>query len=133
MRWDLARDDNPELIWIKKLIALRQQHRALRVGNFRPVESDRLLAFERYTDRALETIVVLANPSGTTITEQVLIANASLMDDTPMVDVFAPADMPSVCTVQAAFITVTMPPETVLVLTPRERTLGGYSRYKRVR
>ena len=133
MRWDLARDDNPELIWIKRLIALRQQHRALRIGNFRSVESDRLLAFERYTDRALETMVVLANPSGTTITEQVLIANASLMDDTPMVDVLAPADMPSVCNVQAALITVTMHPETVLVLTPRERSLGGYSRYKRVR
>ncbi len=133
MRWDLVRDDNSELIWIKKLIALRQQHRALRVGNFRLVESDRLFAFERHTDRALETIVVLANPLGTTITEQVLIANASLMDDTPMVDVFAPPDMPSVCSVQAAFLTVTMHPETVLVLKPRERSLGGYSRYKRVR
>jgi cyclomaltodextrinase / maltogenic alpha-amylase / neopullulanase len=133
MRWDLVRDDNPELAWIKKLIALRKQYRALRVGNFRLIESERLLAFERYTDRALETIVVLANPFGTTITEPVLIANASLMDDTPMVDVLAPADMPSVCNVQAAFITVTMHPETVLVLTPRERSLGGYSRYKRVR
>jgi len=133
MRWDLVRDDNPELAWIKKLIALRKQYRALRVGNFRLIESERLLAFERYTDRALETIVVLANPFGTTITEPVLIANASLMDDTPMVDVLAPADMPSVCNVQAAFITITMHPETVLVLTPRERSLGGYSRYKRVR
>ena len=133
MRWDLVRDDNPEFIWIKKLITLRQQHRALRVGNFRPVASDRLLAFERYTDRALETIVVLANPSGTTITEQVLIANAFLMDDTPMVDLLTPADTPSVGNIQAAFITVTLPPETVLVLTPRERALGGYSRYKRVR
>ncbi|HRQ41859.1 MAG TPA: glycoside hydrolase family 13 protein [Chloroflexota bacterium] len=133
MRWDLVRDDNPELAWIKKLIALRKQHRALRIGNFRLVESDRLLAFERYTDRALETIVVLVNPSGTTITEQVLIANESLMDDTPMSDVLAPVDFPSVCTVQAAFITVSMPPETVLVLTPCERSLGGYSRYKRVR
>ncbi len=133
MRWDLVRDDNPELAWIKKLIALRKQHRALRVGNFRLVESDRLLAFERYTDRALETIVVLVNPTGTTITEQVLIANESLMDDTPLIDALAPVDFPSVCTVQAAFLTVSMPPETVLVLTPRERSLGGYSRYKRVR
>jgi glycosidase len=133
MRWDLVHENNPDLIWIKKLIALRQQHRALRVGNFRPIESDRLLAFERYTDRALETIVVLANPSGTTVTEQVMIANASLMDDTPMVNALAPAGRPSVCNVQAAFITVTMQPETVLVLTPRERSLGGYSRYKRVR
>ena len=103
------------------------------MGNFRLVESDRLLAFERYTDRALETMVVLVNPSDRTITERVLIANAALMDDTPMVDVLAPADTPPVCKVDAAFLTVTMPPETVMVLSPRERALGGYSRYKRVR
>ncbi len=133
MRWDLVRDDNPDLAWIRKLIGLRKQHRALRLGNFRLAESDRLLAFERYTDRALETMVVLVNPSDRTITERVLIANAALMDDTPMVDVLAPADTPPVCKVDAAFLTVTMPPETVMVLSPRERALGGYSRYKRVR
>jgi hypothetical protein len=133
MRWDLLRDDNPELLWTRKLIALRQQQRALRVGNFRLIESERLLAFERYTDRALETVVVLVNPSGTTITERVMIANASLMDDTPMIDVLAPADAPAVCDIQAAFLTVSLPPETALVLSPRERSLGGYSRYKRVR
>ncbi|MBX3059284.1 MAG: glycoside hydrolase family 13 protein [Anaerolineae bacterium] len=133
MRWDLVHDDNPELAWIKKLIALRKQHRALRIGNFRLLASERLLAFERYTDRALETIVVLVNPADTAVTEQVLIANEFLMDDTPLIDLLAPADFPAVCTVQAAFITVAMPPETILILTPRERSLGGYSRYKRVR
>ena len=133
MRWDLLRDDNPELLWTRKLISLRQQQRALRVGNFRLVESERLFAFERYTDRALETIVVLVNPSDATITEQVMLANASLMDDTPMIDLLAPPDASAVCDIQAAFITVSLPPETALVLAPRERPLGGYSRYKRVR
>ena len=117
---------------MKKLIALRQKYRALRVGNFRLVEANRLLAFERYTDRALETIIVLVNPSDTTITERMLIANAFLMDDTPLVDALAPADSPSVCDIQAAFITVTMQPKSTLVLTPCERSLGGYSRYERV-
>lgn len=133
MRWDLVRDDNPELIWTRQLIALRQQHRALRVGNFRRVEAERLLAFERYTERALETVIVLANPSQTTITERVMIANPFLMDDTPLADALAPTDQPPIGTLQAAFITVTLPPESTLVLTPRERSLGGYSRYKRVR
>jgi len=133
MRWELVRDDNPELAWIKKLIALRKQHRALRVGNFRLVESERLLAFERYTDRVLDTVVVLANPSGVAITERVMIANAALMDYTPMFDVLAPSDTLSVCIVDAAFITVTVPAETALVLMPGEHSLGGYSRYKRVR
>ena len=132
MRWDLVRADNPELVWIKQLIALRKQHRALRIGNFRLVESDRVLAFERYTDRALETVVVLANPSGTAVTERVMIANAGLMDATPMVDLLGSVAAPPAGTVDAACLTVTVPAETVLVLTPRERVLGGYSRYKRI-
>ena len=117
---------------VKKLIELRKQHRALRIGDFRLVESDRLLAFERYTDQALETVVVLANPSDTAVTERVMVANAGLMDDTPMFDLLAPEGAPSVATLQAAFLTVTVPAEAVLVLVPRERSLGGYSRYKRV-
>jgi glycosidase len=133
MRWDLVRADNPELVWIKQLIRLWKQHRALRIGNFRLVESDRLLAFERYTERALETVVVLANPSGSAIIDRVLIANAGLMDATPMVDLLGPADGPPVGTVDSACMTVTVPAETVMVLMPRERALGGYSRYKRIR
>jgi len=56
-----------------------------------------------------------------------------MMDDTPLVDALAPAELPPVCNVHAGFITVTVQPESALVLLPRERSLGGYSRYKRVR
>jgi hypothetical protein len=133
MRWDLVRVDNPELVWLKQLIGIRKQNRALRIGNFRLVDSDRLLAFERYTDRVLDTVVILANPSGAAITERVMIANAGLMDGTPMVDLLGPADAPPAGTVDAAFLTVTVPSETVFVLIPLQRSLGGYSRYKRIR
>jgi hypothetical protein len=132
MRWDMARDDNPELVWMKRLIGMRKQNRALRIGDFRLVESDRLLAFERYTDRALETVIVLANPSGQAVTERVMIANSRLMDDTPMFDLLAATDAAAVATFGSGFMTVTVPPETVLVLKPVERKRGGYSRYKRV-
>jgi glycosidase len=132
MRWDLVRDDNPELAWMRQLIRLRKAHRALRIGDFRLVDSDHLLAFERVTERPLETVIILANPSATAVTERVMIANAGLMDDTPLMDLLSPADAPPAGVVGAAFVMVTVPPETVLVLMPRERTLGGYSRYKRV-
>lgn len=56
MRWDLASDGNPEFVWMTKLITLRKQHRALRIGNFRLIDSDRLLAFERYTNRPLGSV-----------------------------------------------------------------------------
>ena len=133
MRWDLVQDDNPDLVWTNKLISLRKQHRALRIGNFRLVEAERFLAFERYTDRVLETVIVIANPSSTTITERVLIANAALMAYTPMFDALAPKDNRPVSMMEAGSLTVTLDPETVMVLVPGEQSLGGYSRYKRVR
>jgi glycosidase len=132
MRWDLVRDDNPELAWMRQLIRLRKAHRALRIGDFRLIDADHLLAFERVTERPLETVIILANPSATAVTERVMITNAGLMDDTPLMDLLSSADAPPAGVVGAAFVTVTVPPETVLVLMPRERALGGYSRYKRV-
>ena len=92
-----------------------------------------MLAVARYTERALETVVVLANPSGSAITDRVMIANAGLMDATPMVDLLGPADGQPVGTVDSACMTVTVPAESLLVLMPRESALGGYSRYKRIR
>ena len=132
MRWDLAREDNPELAWMKQLIALHKENRALRIGNFRLIESERLLAFERFTERVLETVIVLANPSGAAVTERVMVANAGLMDTTPMVHLLGPASGAPACSIEAAFMTVTIPPETMYVLKPREEQNGGYSRYKRV-
>lgn len=132
MRWDLVNEDNQEFTWYKKLIALRKENRALRIGNFRLIESERLLAFERYTDRALETIVVLANPSGAAVTDRVMVANAGLMDTTPMIHLLGPTGAGPMCRIEAAFMTVTIPPGTIYVLKPCEDSLGGYSRYKRV-
>ena len=132
MRWDRVRDDNPDLQWMRRLAALHRAHRALRVGDFRLVDAERLLAFERHTDHALETVLVFANPADAPVTERVLVANALLMDDTPLVDLLAPPDAAPVTTIGAGFVTVTVPARSALVLAPRERELGGYGRYKGV-
>jgi glycosidase len=132
MRWDLMKPDNPEWLWMKQLVALRKNHRALRVGDFRLIAAERLFAFERYTDRALDTVLVFANPSDQPVTERMMVANAHLMDDTPMVDALNPSAK-STISFGSGFITVTVPPKTALALKPVERSLGGYSRYKRVK
>jgi hypothetical protein len=132
MRWDLVRDDNADLQWMRRLIDLHRGHRALRVGDFRLVDSERLLAFERHTDRALETVLVFANPTDAPVTERVLVANALLMDDTPLVDLLAPPGAAPVTTIGSGFVTVTVGARSALVLAPKERDLGGYSRYKGV-
>lgn len=132
MRWDLLDDANEEWIFYKKLIALRKQQRALRVGDFRTLECGRLFGFERYTERALETVLVLANPGDVDITESVMTANSDLMDATPMVDILAPEGAPPVGVILDGFLTLKVPAASVCVLVPREWPQGGYSRYKRV-
>jgi glycosidase len=132
MRWDLVREDNPELVWVRQLIALRKAHRALRVGDYGAIEAQQLYAFERRTDRVLDTRIVVANPSDQTVRERLLVPNAHLMDDTPMVDVLGLVKPAPVTGFGPGFITVELPPRGVVVLQPQPKELGGYSRYKRV-
>ena len=133
MRWDWVRQDHPEMVWMKRLIALHQGHRALRVGDYRRIETERLFAFERHTDRALDTRLVIANPGSAPVTEKIMVTNAGLMDDTPLVDLLGSDPHAPVTTMGPGLITVTVPAQSVMVLQPVERELGGYSRYKRVR
>ena len=54
---------------------------------------------------------------------------SALQDEFHILD---PESAASAIKIEAAFITVTIPPETVYVLKPDEDLVGGYSRYKRV-
>ncbi len=130
MRWDLVKDDNAGLKWTKKLIDLHQKNRALKIGNFRLVTANQLLAFERYTDRVEDTIVVIANPSAKEISETVLVANSKLMYGGMMVDLLNPQAPPSRIT--TSLLMVTVPAHGFMVLKPDVIETGGYTRYKRV-
>jgi cyclomaltodextrinase / maltogenic alpha-amylase / neopullulanase len=133
MRWDLVDAGHPTLDWTRGLIAMRRRLRALRVGNFRPIVSSRLLAFERHTDRAEDMVLVFANPSLQDVTETVLVPDAKLMDGTRLVEHtglhgrLAPEPRAA-----SALVRVTVPAQTALVLTPDTAPLGGYTNYKRV-
>jgi cyclomaltodextrinase / maltogenic alpha-amylase / neopullulanase len=129
MRWDLVRDDNPTLAWTRRLIALRKERRALRVGDFRTLVSDRLFAFERHTDRALDTVVVVANPLDVEVRETVMVRNAKLMNNWNMVDLLGGPPVK----IAAGLFHLVLPPKGTLVLVPEASPGGGYSAYKRVR
>jgi glycosidase len=128
MRWDLVDAGHPELAWTKQLVAWRAQHRALRIGDYRPITAQQLLAFERHTDRALDTVVVLANPSEQPVTETVMPANSKLMNNWHLVSL----DGSTRVKIGAGLLTVTLPPHGTLVLKPEASPGGGYSAYKRV-
>lgn len=131
MRWDLVEARHPNLEWTRQLIGLRKQHRALRVGNFRPVTSDRLLGFERHTDRVRDTVFVLANPGPTEITETVLLANSKLMNPFKLIDLLPTSAAP--VSIMSSLLQVTVPAHGVRVLAPEVDPPGGYTSYKRVR
>jgi glycosidase/lysophospholipase L1-like esterase len=130
MRWDLAKESNPHLRWTKQLIQLRKSHRALRIGNFRLVTADKLLAFERYTDRVADTVVVLANPTKKAVTERVLIANSKLMNGSQLVDLLNPKARP--VRVLGSLTTVSIPAGGFRVLAPDVAATGGYTVFKRI-
>jgi glycosidase len=129
MRWDRVDAGHPELAWIRQLAALRRTHRALRVGDLRGAEaSANIVAFERHTDRARDTVLVLINPAPHEQATTVLVANSSLMDGDNLVDALSGR----VLRVHAGLVETTLPPQAALLLTPRLATPGGYSNYKRV-
>jgi cyclomaltodextrinase / maltogenic alpha-amylase / neopullulanase len=130
MRWDRVQAAHPALAWTRQLIALRRRHRALRVGDFRLCEATRLLAFERYTDRAADTVVVVANTSALEVRETVMLTNAKIMDGTRMKNLLHPGEAPQRAT--TGLLHLSLPPHSVLVLAPDTTPVGGYTNYKRV-
>ncbi len=151
MRWDLANPTNATLRWTQQLINLHKKHRALRVGNFRTITANKLLAFERYTDRVEDSVIVIANPTNTEVNEIVLVPNSKLMDNRLMINLMAdsnsskasaaanalagtmtPAAPASPVKITAALLNVVVPAHGFLVLQPEIHPDGGYSAYKRV-
>jgi len=131
MRWDRVAAGHPALAWTKQLIAMRKRLRALRVGDFRPVTSQQLIAFERYTDRVADTVVVLANPSDRDVHETVLVANSKLMNPFRLLDQLPTSGAP--VSITCGLVEVTVPARSARVLVPELSAGGGYSSYKRVR
>ncbi len=130
MRWDWVNDENAELKWMRQLISLRKQHRALRIGNFRPITAYQLFAFERYTDRVEDSVFVIVNPSRAEVTETVLLANSKLMNGGAMIHLLGTSTKP--INMSASLLTLTVPSGGYLVIKPDVKGAGGYTAYKRV-
>ena len=132
MRWDRVQAGHPELSWTRQLVAVRKASRALRVGDYRTLESRQLYAFQRHTDRALDAVFVVVNPGARAVREMLLLPDSKIMDGTVLEDALGQV-RPT--TVQAAMVSLTVPPHTAVVLrpVPPSRTRqDGYDNYKRV-
>ena len=90
--------------------------------------SGNVIAFERFTDKAGDTVLVLINPSTTEVQTTVLVANSKLMDGDNLIDQVSG----KVFELQGSMVETKLPPQTALILKPQLTTSEGYSNYKRV-
>ena len=131
MRWDLANRDNAELSWTRWLIQLRKSSRALRVGDFRLLDSEQLLAFLRLTERVEETVVVLANPTGREVSEVLALRDSRVMNRGGLLQ-RDPSGKERRVTIDAGLLDARVPARSWMVLTPEVKRGSGYSPYLRV-
>ena len=130
MRWDLVTKENATLNWTRKLIRIRKQNRALRIGNFRLLTSKKLLAFERYTDRVGESIIVVANPSAENLSETIMLANSKITQRSNMFELLSKND--SGFDVRSALLKIRIPAHTTMLFKPDIKPQKAYTPYKRM-
>jgi glycosidase len=128
MRWDLANDQNPDLAWMRKIIAIRKSHPALRYGDFTALDTENLLAFTRTTDQLRETVLVVVNPTDSRRKEVFPTRIGRLMSWGEMQDILTWERIRSV----EGLLTVEVPPRSIRILTPVVAPTNGYSPYNRV-
>lgn len=129
MRWDLLKDDNEVYQWTKKLIELHHKHRALKIGDFRPIISEKLFAFERYTDKVEDTILVIVNQTDKEIVESMLVTNSSLMNYSGFEIILGHVDKIDFL---AGLLKLKLSKKSFVVLKPIIKAKLSYTPYKRV-
>ncbi|MDK2972630.1 MAG: cyclomaltodextrinase / maltogenic alpha-amylase / neopullulanase [Candidatus Sumerlaeota bacterium] len=129
MRWDLVNEENGELAWMRRLIEVRNASPALDYGDFRLLASQRVAAFLRTTDRAADTVVVVANPEPDAVREVLMLRDSKMMSGTAFVDALSGQEFG----LHAGLLTVEIPPRTAMILKPRvDQQTSEYTNYKRV-
>ncbi len=128
MRWERVEKPTAELKWTRQLLEIRKNNRALRVGDFRVLDTEKLLAFQRRTDRIRDLIIVIVNPTDKAVRDSLSTRDAKLMNYADLDDLLNKA------TVQPAsgVLTVEVPPHTAWILRPRINETTEYDPYKRV-
>ena len=101
----------------------------MRIGDYREVLSNKLLAFERCTEKTAETLIIVANPTEETVQEKLLVPDSRIMNGTRMVDLLG-NEQPFF--ISSAILDVSVPPKSALVLQPQIGPFDGYTPYKRI-
>ncbi|MDX2064470.1 MAG: glycoside hydrolase family 13 protein [Fimbriimonadaceae bacterium] len=128
MPWERVRDDTRDLVSLRQLSGIRRKLPALRIGDYRRLATDRLLAFARTTDRLEETVFVAVNPTSETVTETVASRVGRVMSWGELRNVVTGEKIRSI----TGMITLKLPPRSAAIYVPSVDPFGGYSPYQRI-
>lgn len=129
MNWDLYQKNNPYLIWTKTLITLHKKERALRIGDYQRIISEKTIAFIRYTDDIKELVIVIVNPSKDSIEESMMIRHSSIMNYSSFDILLGEAKHVSML---AGILSISLKGKSFVVLKPKTSISKSYTPYKRV-
>lgn len=129
MAWDLYDETSERLAWVKRLIQVHKQEKALMVGDYLPLLSESFIAYERHTDDVSDTVLVIINPSEKTQEEHILVPDSSLMNFSKF-DILL-GDTKEVSMV-AGLLKVKLEPKSFVLLKPSTQPEKSYTPYKRV-
>ena len=129
MRWDLNKEDNKVLKWTKSLIDLHQSERSIKVGDYLAIDSEGLIAFERYTDQVSDTILVFINPTNEDVSDIVLVPDSSLMNYSKFKTILGEHVKVEML---AGLLKIRLPKKSFTILKPLTDATESYTPYKRV-
>jgi cyclomaltodextrinase / maltogenic alpha-amylase / neopullulanase len=127
MNWQLVEKGNIYSKLHSKLIQLRKNHRALRIGNIKFLASDQLIAYLRTTEVFDEGIVVIINPTDKPIQEMIMITDPLLKSHNKFINLLT-SDY--VTTSYGIFLPINIPAKTCYILKADLSPVHGYSAYK---
>jgi glycosidase len=128
MDWSLATPENPNFVWMQTLIKARKDSRGLRIGEYRRLDAQHLIAFTRFTDRIADFTVVVANPTDEPQSEYLVLRDSKISSENMICAVSG-----TVVRVFAGTLRITVPPRTAYVLRPQLNVEGReHDFYKRV-
>lgn len=129
MAWHLNQEDNLVKACVIKLIQLRKDHYALKVGNFKRLLSEKLFAFVRTGDHTKDDVYVYLNVKDQEVKDIILIDDSNVMNYASYIILDGHATH---LHVSAGVMEVTLPPHGYVVFKINTEAKDGYTSYKRI-
>jgi hypothetical protein len=130
MDWALVEKGNTYSTLHRQLITVRQQHRALKIGDIKFLTSDKLIAYLRTTDQVDESIIVIINPHAHAVQETILVTEPQLKSHLRFINLITGKVE---VTSYGILLPISIPAKTSWVLKPDLSPVHGYSAYKNIK